>query len=419
MNQAKDTEVKLIFTIVVVVSLTAIALSIVLKVEKLPAAALVMACIWPAQYFAYYPTLWATRFTPALIVLLIWAIKVQVLGGASLASSRLGSVVFIFGLLLMVVNLNLARPDKATSWLLTVLIGLTLPNIISFDKSAGPTSTLLWRTWLFLSISLSTMAVLEALWNFSVLGSLFNFNQHWAVFRVTTLLGHPLQNAWFFAITLVMLIPKLASEFKRYLFPFMFTAVALVLTASSSGILATAVGGAFALVFGKKASRTPVRARLAGLLIFGVSVLAFVASPLLQSRRIYGEALSSADYRLTVFQLVQGLPKTDPWFGSGAGSSGEIFGALYPLPLENAWLGTFVSMGWLGTIWLFMNFVAAGIKSWNQKNIGATAAIIAGAIMGAAFPAWEYAPCILVFIGLLPMLTEDSGPQCNENEFTK
>jgi hypothetical protein len=267
------------------------------------------------------------------------------------------------------------------------------------------TSEALVKVWATLCVVAGSVSAIELMQQQSFLGDFFNFTQHWAVFRATSFLGHPLANAWFFAGSAPYFLHKTLTSSRKFALPTICSGLGVYCSASTSGLVALLVGGGLALIATLARSRTGANAKLAVFISFGAGVYVLLNSPVLSARSSSQDGLSSSAYRDNLGELVWGLRIDSVFFGVGAGRSGVVFSASNPLPLESAWLGSFISLGLVGFAALAFFLLSQMLYSLRMGQYGVSAAILSWSIMGAAFPAWEYAPCVLVFFALANMLT--------------
>jgi hypothetical protein len=404
-----------VLSIGIALTFVALVLGLALRPSQLPALALILACVWPAASLSGYPALWGTRFTPAVVVLIIWAVKQRKLLGEALIPRWLTGIVIALPIALFVVNLTFPGHVRSLGWITVAFICLGLPLLLSpagVDKETreGLTNALLGLTWF-----LGLFGVVQAVLEWDTLGPLWTIQQHWSVFRITTLLGHPLINGLFFAGTTVFWMAKSASNPTKYLPVLVMSATALILTGSRSGLVAASAGAIVIVgwLIGTRTISAGRRYTLAGL-IFGSALLIFLLFQLgiISSRSGTEEGDSSAAVRSQLFSLV-GTLHTNPIWGAGAGQSAVLFTRVSILPLENGFLGNYVSMGWMGVAWISLSFIALAVGCIRGSNIGGAAMIVAMAVAGAGFPSWEHTPALLVltscaFLMSSPLRSPDS-----------
>ena len=211
-----------------------------------------------------------------------------------------------------------------------------------------------------------------------------NVQQVWAVYRATTTLGHPLENAAFFALGATLaLATAVRTGSRAYGLAAVCAIAGLAATGSRGPTAALLVGVLWVLV--AQAGRVP-RLRIGALA--AVLVLAAGAALVVQAGRSgSAEADSSSQYR--AFTAQQGIDtvRDHPWLGVGAGASSvaklEQGGSLATLSYENGWLEAAVSNGVPFLALLICLFVVALVTAWRRRHVEAGAALaVAMIVMG-------------------------------------
>jgi hypothetical protein len=148
------------------------------------------------------------------------------------------------------------RTNKGLVWYVTALVTVCA---VSFWARRGLDTERVRRFFLRLATALACYAIVEAfvLKSNPIYGSLYAraptpLVQHWAVYRATTLMGHPLVNATVFAAALVLAAAYMLKGHGK-LYVDVLRVVLLVLglaaTQSRAGFIAAAVGIVFVVMF--------------------------------------------------------------------------------------------------------------------------------------------------------------------------
>jgi hypothetical protein len=400
-----------VLTIGIALTVIGVILGLALRPSQLPALALILTCVWPAGSFSHYPALWGTRFTPAIAVMIIWAVKQKKLPGERLIPLWLTTILIALPAALFAVNLTFPGLQRSLGWLIVAFICLGLPILLSPAGSDEETRENLTTALLGITWFLGFLGLVQALLEWDTLAQFWTIRQHWSVFRITTLLGHPLINGLFFAGTTLFWTAKSAINPRKYLAVLIMSGTALMLTGSRSGLLAAAVGALVivAWLIGTRSISADRRFTMIGLIV-GLSLFIFLLFQLglISSRSGTEEGDSSAAVRSQLFSLVA-LLHTNPIWGAGAGDSAVLFTRVSDLPLENGFLGNYVSMGWMGVVWISLSFIALAAGCIRGSNIGGAAMIVAMAVAGAGFPSWEHTPALLILTSCAFLITPPLG----------
>jgi O-antigen ligase len=373
----------------------------------LPSVSLWLFALLPVGYLIGVPN-WAGRFyTPAVVVLLIWLARLTWRRGRSTFVRSLRWLVPVFAVLLALSYIGLS-PSRSVNWLVVVAIAVALPAALVGVVDDRTSSTLL-RAWFVLGIALSIVAVIESLLQANPLEPYYSFDQHWALYRVSTTLGHPLMNGTFFSVSACLAaftMTRVGAPRRTALVCFVLCALAAALTGSRSGVYALVSGLAVGLLVTLVSGRTSVANKFLGIVLGVVALLVLPALPTIAGRSASSEGAASSLYRDDVVRLAGRLFLERPVFGYGPGNSSIATaqsGAT--LPLENSVLGTLVSGGVIGTAALLVLVVVVLSRVLRSGRADGVAGIAAYVVAGAAFPLWESNPAALVAVGLVVVAT--------------
>jgi polysaccharide biosynthesis protein PslJ len=399
----------------VLIGLAVLVVAASLPLWVLPSVSLWLFALLPVGYLLGVPNFVGRFYTPAVIVLLIWLVRLSWHRGRPSFVRSLRWLVPVFAVLLVLSYIGLS-PSRSVNWLVVVAIAVALPAALvpAVDQR---TSTTLLRSWFVLGIALSLVAVIESLLQTNILSPYYSFDQHWALYRVSTTLGHPLMNGTFFSVTACLAafaMTRVGAPRGSAFICFLACALAAGLTGSRSGVYALVSGLAVGLLVTLVSGRTSVANKFLGIVLGVVALIVLPALPTIAGRAGSAEGAASSLYRDYVVRLAGRLFLQRPIVGYGPGNSSIATaqsGAT--LPLENSVLGTLVSGGVIGTAALLVLVVVVVIRVGRSGRADGVAGIAAYVVAGAAFPLWESNPAALVAVGLVVIATRapDRGTQ--------
>lgn len=181
---------------------------------------------------------------------------------------------------------------------------------------------------------------------------------NYSVFRITTTLGHPLNNGLFFGTIALLFIFKPGSMQKHLLIraATVFSILGLLLSSSRTAILALLVG--LVLFVALRWSSLGVGSKIWFTLLSPIIIFTAIQTPFLGNvflRLESGEAISSQAYRFDLFQWLDYLLKEYLWIGSGPGTSGYVWSGIgNTAPLENGFIQLCISLGFVPAVVLLM-----------------------------------------------------------------
>jgi len=299
------------------------------------------------------------------------------------------------------------NPLRSFLWVAVFILACVLPSLRARRADPRTTAALVW-SWLGVGLALSLAAIVESIAGFNPLARYYSLDQHWSVYRVTTLLGHPLMNGTFFAMTACLaLFTALKKDAARTVATstFVLASIAAALSGSRSGVYALVVGlvvGLVILLWSRRVSGTTKTVATA-LALF--AALAIPNLPIFAARAGSAEAAASSVYRSSVLRLTKRLFVSHPFFGGGPGTSAILANrAGASLPLESGILGSLVSLGLVGCVGVGLFLLVLALSAARRGRLEALTPLVAFLVAGAAFPLWETNPSTWVLVGLVALL---------------
>ena len=277
---------------------------------------------------------------------------------------------------------------------------------------------LLTRTLLLVASVLAAFGILEAALGqnpaLAVPYQDFGLTQTWAVYRITTTLGHPLSNSLFFVMVASLGFGLALTHRDRFaLLSSILAAVAATLTGSFSSAVVAAVAGVLILL-ASALNRSAKPARIAVFaLCLAAGVVVSVKTPIspVADRHASTEAQGSTAYRSGLVTRVRVAALHTHYLGSGPGTTGRVTRALdgNPLPIENGWAELLISTGALGVGLMVLLFAGTGLHALRWGEAGPLGALAAYALAAGAFNWFEGDKAGLGLIGALLILCWGSG----------
>ncbi|MGI3782109.1 MAG: O-antigen ligase family protein, partial [Janthinobacterium lividum] len=379
---------------VVLIGLAVLVVAACLPSWLLPSVSLWLFALLPVGYLNGVPNFAGRFYSPAIVVLLIWLVRLVWKRGRRSFVRSLRWLVPVFAVLLGLSYIGLS-PSRSVNWLIVVAIAVALPAALAPAIDQRTSSTLL-QSWFVLGIGLSLLAVIESLLQTNPLSPYYSFDQHWALYRVSTTLGHPLMAGTFFSVTACLAaftMTRVGAPRGTAFICFAGCALAAALTGSRSGVYALVGGLAVGLLVTLVSGRTSIANKLLGVVLGVVALVVLPALPTIAGRAGSAEGAASSLYRDYVVRLAGRLFLERPIVGYGPGNSAIATaqsGAV--LPLENSVLGTLVSGGVVGTLALLVLVAVVVVRVVRTGRADGIAAIAAYVVAGAAFPLWESNP---------------------------
>ena len=376
----------------------------------LPSVSLWLFALLPLGYLIGVQSYFGRFWSPAVLVLAVWVLRLS-FGTGRRAFVRSLRWTVPLAVLLVALSVVSVSDFRSVNWVAVLFVTVALPTALIATVDDRTSSTLL-RAWFALGIALSLVAVLESLLESNPLSPYYNFDQHWAVYRVTTTLGHPLLNGTFFAVTAcVAAFAALRRDTPRgaAFCCFALSALAAGLTGSRSGVYALVCGLGVGLLVMLVSGRTSIANKLLGIVIGVTALVVLPALPTIAGRASSAEGVASGLYRDQSLKLAGKLIAEHPVLGWGPGTSAiAVARSGAHLPLENAVLGTVVSVGIVGGIGLLFLAVLVFLRSGRGGRPDGIGAVAAFVVAGSAFPLWEPNPATFILIGFILVATRAS-----------
>jgi polysaccharide biosynthesis protein PslJ len=400
-------------TVAALLVVFAVVLLSALPVEMLPALAIWCFGLFPVNDLPLPSFMRAA--SPGVAILFIWLIRRKRILGPTKTLSRStrvsGYLMLCWLLIMTALTISLARSlvwsfAFATSVLLPILAG-------GFNRNEA---RLIIKGLIVLATGLSIFAIGEYLLRQNPLfghlytESPFPLVQHWSTYRVTTTLGHPLNNAVFFAAAAAAAFAVyLESRQFSYLVAFMFTLVALFLTGSRGALYLTPAVIVVVVLMQVKAGNLPMRrlGRLSLLAGIALGIAGVLYSQTVGVRASSGEARSSTSARYQDLGVGWRAAGAHNFIGSGPGTSNSAKnenqqstseGALV---IENSYLQLLVSVGIPGLALIFLLFGSLVRDGVRNRAFPATGALLAVILVISTFNFAEGVRPGLIIIGLL------------------
>lgn len=371
----------------------------------LPSVALAAYALLPTNYLPGNTV--TNSLSPGLLVLAIWLVRVSLEHHPQDPLSIRATAPAIALASWLVVTLAWSI-DLQTSIVYTGAIGLLLMAPFALaERADARTIDLLTQTWLGVASALSCLAILERITETNPLGSFYQIaqgrplDQVWAVYRVTTTLGHPLANAFFFSATVglsIGILSKRASPLS--IVSLCLALTALTLTASRAGLVAA--GGAAVVVLAVSTFDTRRKAtyRL-GIPIAAVCLGAIAYySPLVQDRLTSDEAAASGTVRSIAWTIARTTADAYHYVGSGPGTSTQAVASVRPTDyiLESSLYQLLISIGIPGLILMAATILSAFVSGVRYRNYGGLGLLAACTLSSLGFNMAEsYRPGWLLF----------------------
>jgi hypothetical protein len=373
----------------------------------LPVLAAVLAVCLPYTYLATSPA--AGLLSPANVVVALCLL---------VARPRLGLLpghaVGFLAAYLVVVSLFQDVGSTALSllWSVAVVVVVVLPGFV--PRGRLPTGGLT-TTWAVLGVVLSLYAIVEYLLATNPLAGLFRGGeyplvQHWSVYRATTVIGHPLLNGTFFAMTGAVAGALVFGTRRRLgLLLLAVSAAAEITTASRGGVFAFVIGvGTSWLLSLRGRGKLRVLA-LGSLAVVAAAAVAQVGSGPLAARSGSVEAAQSFVVRDHLLRGVGEVGERAYFLGQGPGQSGAIWldrsGALGRLVVESSLLQLVLSVGLPGVALMGLLVAVAFSRAVRAGAVVGPSVLVAYLASAATYNLVESYPAVLALAGVALLWT--------------
>ena len=372
----------------------------------LPSVALALGVLVPVRAIPV-PEL-ATVISPPFVVMAIWVLKAAVCNQAR--QPRRGAVLNVSLLLIVWLVFSTATsvyPVNGLAWGGNMLVMCLLPLIVGVTPDEA---RILLKTWMILALSLSVFGLVEFAGGYNLFfdrlysEAKYPLVQKWATYRITTSLGHPLNNAVFFAVSLALALGAWLQARRRALLVVGgLSGLSLVLTGSRSGWIAglvVAVLAASVLLF---TSSVPVMKKLCLCSCLFAAAIAAITSPVVAERANSREALSSAAIRVEVLNVSVKAADSSHWLGEGPGTSAVATegNSSKDLVIESSFLQLLISVGLPGTVLFLLLLGVELFETLKRRAWVGVLGIVAYLLSIAFFNFLEANRPLLVLLGVL------------------
>jgi len=294
--------------------------------------------------------------------------------------NKLGSLAFINSVCVVIIALgpvHSINPLRSTGIGLAIIVNFYFIQSLRIDTT---TSSQLVKILRILTISLSIYAVLEFIakknWLYGELYASANVSvvQEWSVYRVTTLIGHPLSNATVFGcVSLYFFLTWISTNSKNDLIAFGLPAFALGLTAARGSIILYLLCIAIILIFfpgvHQRAGRYSRIIATVNVFIFGLFIL---FRGIEQYRFNTKEGSESTQARLLLLKRASEIIPSNP-FGFGPGTAQEYFksNSNTKLIVENSLFELFLGFGVIGGTIICLSTAIVLFKFFRLRSFSA------------------------------------------------
>jgi len=358
----------------------------------------------------------ARAASPGLVIVLVWALRREVAGAAhpsrALPAPLRTTILLLLGWLLV---MTLATISLSRSLVWDIAFGGTvlLPLAIGFTKREA---RLVVDGLVALGALLAIYAVGEFLLKHNPLfGHLyerapFPVEERWSTYRVTTALGHPLNNALFFAAASVAGFSRyLETRRTLYAAGFLLALVGLLLSGSRGALYLTPVCLVAVVAMQVRAGALSLQrlGRLALIAGVGLAVLFGLYSQTVGLRANSTEGRVSTDVRYRALEASLHASSRREFLGSGPGTSNSADQediqnpADVGLVIENSYLQLLVSIGLPGLVGVVALFGGLVWFGFRRRNIAAAGAFLAMALVIGTYNFIEGVRPDLLFLGVL------------------
>ncbi|OII09025.1 hypothetical protein [Curtobacterium sp. MCBA15_008] len=392
------------------VALTFLVVLWVIPTSWLLPVALLVAALVPVSRLPLPEAI--TVISPGAVVILAWIIRRDRTG-----LTHPTRIVATIGLLLigwLVIGvLSGISVERGLGWgtAFTLLV-----LVFTFERRiAALEARRLLDTWMWTGAALAVFGVVERLLGSNPLyGRIFASGeypifQYWSDYRITTTLGHPLNNALFLSVATVIAIARFVERGRASaLLAAGLGLVGVFLTISRGGLVAVAVGVAVIVVgplFRRSGTPDATSTSTRGLIALGVAGVGLVGvtlSPVFQERLSSSNGLASARARDELVPLVLSTSQHLGYLGSGPGTSNVLLQERgTPVVVENSWFQLLLSLGLPGVCLVAALIVTAAIMALRSGSLSAAAALAALSTSAAGFNWIESDRPGMLFLGVL------------------
>lgn len=355
---------------------------------------------------------------PALMVVLVLAVR-TILGGRPTpfwVGPQVWLLLAFTGWLLVSVVTSIQK-GTAIGWMVSFLVLILLLTLLGFgDRRAGRVAE---STWIVLGAVLGAYALLETfvLHANPLFGGIFaggpsGLTQHFAIYRATTTLGHPVGNGLFFAAAVPLALGRMVARDRIgwHLLATVLAAGGVVASGTRTAFIAALVSSAIVL-FGPTSARLLNRGGVGLRLVVAVAMALTLAFGVwyLAARNNSAEGASSSSFRSTMITVAQQGVVESPLVGVGPGVAAvrwrsELTGTNGAGAFESMWLEMVVGSGVPALLLGFTVFGTAIGTALRSRATPAAAGLIAYLVTASGFNVWEGGRPGMVWIGLLMVM---------------
>jgi len=298
--------------------------------------------------------------------------------------------------------------------MISFLVLVVLLSLVGFgDQRAG---RVVENTWIILGAVLGAYALIEAfvLHANPLLGGIFAggpaaLSQHYAIYRATTTLGHPVDNGLFFVVAVPLALGRVVSR-DRVRWHLLATALAgggVIASGTRTAVVGALISGAVVL-FGPTSAmvrrRGGVGVRLAVAMAMALTLVLGIWY--VSARNTSAEGSTSASFRTTEITVAKLGIAESPVVGVGPGVAAvrwktELTGTNGAGAFESIWLEIVVGSGLPGLVLGLGVFATAIGTALRGRATPAAAAMVAFLVTASGFNVWEGGRPIQVRTGLL------------------
>lgn len=375
-----------------------------------PASALCLTLLVP---FSYVPGSAATSvFTAGTLVMVIYVFSGT---GKKPTWLRDGLPILVFlSSIYLLILVPLGSSDnnlRKLLWAGLIVVIMLLPAIVTNARETA--ASILWVV-IFTGFILSVLGIIEYFLKENPLADFFAnasspLTQKWGDYRIFTLMGHPLVNALFLAMSgTIALAVFLRRRYTPGLVLLVLTGVALIFTQSRTGIAALVVGVSLVLLGSARGQLWRRTMMAITLLAFAIVVFFQVDNPLIQ-RNASLEGQGSSELRFAYLEVLPVLMDAASVWGTGAGTSDsalqDIGGYAASFPIESSAIQLLVSLGVVGFALLALTVAGVLFSAWRRKAVMGPSVFAAYCVAAAGFNLFEAYPPLIVIPGALLVLT--------------
>jgi hypothetical protein len=290
----------------------------------------------------------------------------------------LGVLAFVNAVCVLIVALgpvHSINPLRSTGIGLAMIINFYFIQTLSIDDSTSWQLVKILRVFV---ISLSMFAILEYILKSNFLyGKLYasanvSIIQEWSVYRVTTLLGHPLSNATVFGcFSLLFFIIWISTNSRSDFVAFLLPAVGLGLTAARGSIVSYAICLSIIILFFPGAKERSGRyTRILATMTITMLAIFILIRGIEQFRFTSTEGTESTKARLLLIKRVTQIIPSNP-FGFGPGTAQEYFttNSNTKLIVENSIFEILLGFGIIGGSIICISVALMLIKLLREKSL--------------------------------------------------